>query len=446
MRASIGSLFAIVPFRLPPRCSCPGQGQRAWMMTPPPPAILRHWMAGLLDAFSPRTQGRVLTLVAGALLAPGRRTVASALRVMGLAEAPAFTSYHRVLDRNGWSSRELARRLLRLLVRRLVPEGPIIVGLDDTLERRRGARIEAEGIYRDPVRSWRGHFAEASGLRWLSLMLLAPVPYASRVWALPFLTVLAPSARYHQERGRRHKTLLDWGRQTLLQLRRWLPGHRIVAVTDTSFAALELLGAVRGRVDVITRLRLDANLFAAAPPRRPGQSGRPRRKGERVPKLEQRLARADTPWRRVGVPDWYGGGGRGGGIVSGGARWVHARPPGRARRPVLGRGPRGRARGRHRLGRRRLVPCRPAGRADPLGPGARSRGQVQAAGLPVHRRDRRPDADPAVVRPALAPRGHLRGRTPAPRRRDAAAVVGQGDHAHHAGAAGALLAGRPLGR
>ena len=380
------------------------------MMTTPPPAILRHWMAGLLDAFSPRTQGQVLTLVAGAILAPGRRTVASALRVMGLAEAPTFTSYHRVLNRNGWSSRELARRLLRLLVRRLVPEGPIIVGLDDTLERRRGAKIKAKGIYRDPVRSSRSHVVKASGLRWLSLMLLAPVPYARRVWALPFLTVLAPSARCHQERGRRHKTLLDWGRQTLLQLRRWLPGRRIVAVTDSSFAALELLGAVRRRVDVITRLRLDANLFAPAPPRRPGQTGRPRRKGERVPKLEQRLTRADTPWRRVGVPDWYGGGEREVDIVSGVAVWYHA------------------------------------GRADPLGPGARSRGQVQAAGLPVHRRDGRSDADPAVVRPALAPRGHLRGRTPAPRRRDAAAVVGRGDHAHHAGAAGALLAGRPLGR
>src|SRR4051795_742881 len=343
MRASIGSLFAIVPFRLPPRCSCPGQRRRAWMMTTPPPAILRHWMAGLLAAFSPRTQGRALTLVAGAILAPGRRTVASALRVMGLAEAPTFTSYHRALNRNGWSRRELARRPLCLLVRRLVPEGPIIVGLDDTLERRRGAKIKAKGIYRDPVRSSHSHFVKASGLRWLSLMLLAPVPYASRVWALPFLTVLAPSARYHQERGRRHKTLLDWGRQTLLQLRRWLPGRRIVAVTDTSFAALELLGAVRGRVDVITRLRLDANLFAPAPPRRPGQTGRPRRKGERVPKLEQRLARADTPWRRVGVPDWYGGGEREGDIVSGGRGWDPARPPGapRSRGPPAGPGPAG---------------------------------------------------------------------------------------------------------
>jgi hypothetical protein len=175
--------------------------------------ILRHWLGELLDAFSPRTQSQVLTLLAGAVLTPGRRTVASALRVMGLATVASFPNYHRVLNRNAWSSRDLARRLLILLVRAGVPAGPIILGLDDTLERRRGAKIKAKGIYRDPVRSSHSHFVKASGLRWLSLMLLAPVPFAGRVWALPFLTVLAPSERYHRERGTRHKPLLDWGRQ-----------------------------------------------------------------------------------------------------------------------------------------------------------------------------------------------------------------------------------------
>ena len=242
---------------------------------------------------------------------------------MGLATTARFTNYHRVLNRNAWSSRDLARRLLILLVRAVVPDGPIILGLDDTLERRRGAKIKAKGIYRDPVRSSHSHFAKASGLRWLSLMLLAPVPFAGRVWALPFLTVLAPSERYHRERGTRHKPLLDWGRQMLLQARRWLPDRRIVAVTDMSFAALEFLAAVRRHVCVITRLRLDANLFAPAPPRRPGQMGRPRRKGERLPKLEERLARADTPWQRLRVADWYGEGERMIEAVSGTAVWFH---------------------------------------------------------------------------------------------------------------------------
>lgn len=297
------------------------------MMTTQAPALLRQWMAELIDAFAPRTRNHVLTLIAGALLAPGRRTVASALRVMGLGQVRTFTTYHRVLNRNAWSSRDLAHRLLALLVQAFVPEGPIVIGLDDTLERRRGAKIKAKGIYRDPVRSSHAHFVKASGLRWLSLMLLAPIPFAGCVWAVPFLTVLAPSERYHRERGRRHKTLLDWGRQMLLQVRRWLPERQIVAVTDTSFAALELLGAVRQHVCVITRLRLDANLFAPAPPRRPGQTGRPRRKGERVPKLEERLERADTPWQRVSVPDWYGEGERAMEIVSGTAVWFHGGLP-----------------------------------------------------------------------------------------------------------------------
>jgi hypothetical protein len=154
-------------------------------------ALLRSWMGEMIDAFSPRTQDHVLTLLAGTLLTPGRRTVAAALRVMGLGQAPTFTSYHRVLNRNTWSSRDLARRLLLRLLRTLVPPAaPVIVGLDDTLERRRGAKIAAKGIYRDPVRSSRSHFVKASGLRWLSLMLLAPVPFAKgcgtyTTWALP---------------------------------------------------------------------------------------------------------------------------------------------------------------------------------------------------------------------------------------------------------------------
>src|SRR5947209_19594321 len=191
------------------------------------PVALTRLIVKFAPVFSKRVWEHVQVLVVGALLAPGKRTVTAVLRVMGLSQEQQFQRYHRVLNRAQWSSLALARVLLALLVHTFVAEGPVVIGVDDTLERRRGAKIKAKGLYRDPVRSSRSHVVKASGLRWLSLMLLAPVPYASRVWALPFLTVLAPSARYHQERGRRHKTLLDWGRQALLQLHRWLPGRRL---------------------------------------------------------------------------------------------------------------------------------------------------------------------------------------------------------------------------
>ena len=179
------------------------------------------WMAPFRQGFTAPTWHHVLVLITGAILSPGRRTVAAALRVTGLEQHPCFTNFHRVLNRNRWSSRRVARCLLRLLVSSFVPEGPVVLGLDDTLERRWGAKIKARGIYRDPVRSSHGHFVKASGLRWLSIMLLPEIPWASRVWGLPFLTALAPSERYASKHNRPHKKLTDWGRQILLQASRW---------------------------------------------------------------------------------------------------------------------------------------------------------------------------------------------------------------------------------
>ena len=105
-------------------------------------------------------------------------------------------------------------------------------------------------------------------MRWLSVMLLAPIPWARRVWALPVLTALAPSERYARERGVRHKRLTDWAHQLLRQVRRWLPGRALIMVADSTFAALDLLAALAPCLTCITRFRLDAQLFAPPPPRR----------------------------------------------------------------------------------------------------------------------------------------------------------------------------------
>src|ERR671926_1028723 len=183
-------------------------------------------------------------LLLGTILAPGPRTVAAALRVLGLHHEVHFQTYHRVLNRATWSSRALSHLLLLLLLRAFVPEeAPVIVGIDETIERRRGAKIAARGIYRDPVRSSKEHFVKTSGLRWVSMHLLASIPWIGRVWALPFLTVLAPSERYHLSQGKRHKKVHEWGRQLIVQLRRWLPDRTLVVVADSTYAVIELLAA-----------------------------------------------------------------------------------------------------------------------------------------------------------------------------------------------------------
>lgn len=278
--------------------------------------------------FFQRSWRHAEVLLIGAILAPGKRTVTSLLRVTGLARERHFVNYHRVLSRAAWSSRAASRLLLERLIEAFVPSGPVVLGIDDTIERRRGKRIAAKGIYRDPVRSSHGHFVKASGLRWISLMLLAPVPWAGRVWALPFLTALAPSERYCRGRGLRHKKLTDWARQLVMQARRWLPHRDIVVVGDSGFAALELLATLtRHKVTGITRLRLDAALYDPAPPRLPGTNGRPRTKGARLPNLSEVLRSAHTPWQSVMVPGWYGEGERRVEICSATAVWRHGGMP-----------------------------------------------------------------------------------------------------------------------
>ena len=176
-------------------------------------------------------------------------------------------------------------------------------------------------------------------------MLLVPVPWARRVWALPFLSVLAPSERYSAKRGKRHKKITDWARQTLLLVRRWWPEREIVAVADSAYASLRLLASCQRflprAVTFITRLRLDAALYDPAPPRRAGQIGRPRLKGERLPNLSLVAEDPSTVWAPASVEDWYGSGERTVEVASATAVWYSTGLPAVPIRWVLVRDPQG---------------------------------------------------------------------------------------------------------
>ena len=278
------------------------------MRTLPPKMV--QALAPFAPLFSKRVFRHAQVLLMGAILATGRRTVSSALRAMGLDHEKRFHRYHRVLSHASWSSLKVSRVLLGLLVEMFVADGdPLIVGIDETLERRYGKKISARGIYRDPVRSTHEHFVKSSGLRWVCVMLLVEIPWAGRVWALPFLSALAPSERYAAKRGKRHKKITEWAWQLLLVLRRWYPHRKMVAVADRAYASLKLLDQCRRLSDPITfvsRLRLDAALYEPAPPRRPGQIGRPRLKGERLPNLSVVAEDPNTAWEPTEIANWYG--------------------------------------------------------------------------------------------------------------------------------------------
>ena len=248
----------------------------------------------------------------GALLAIGPRTVAACLRVLGLAEHPGFAAFHRVLNRNAWSGLALARTLLRMVVAAFVPTGPVVIGVDHTLERRRGRRIGPAGHFYDAGRSSAEWQATSRGLRWLTAAVLVEVPFAGHVWALPVLTALTPSKTWSERHGRRHRPVTDWARRLLLALRRWLPDRPIVAVMDGEFAALEPLHSLRlgparppggqGRPAALAGRAHDRSRDALAP-RRPG---RPRSLAQRRPDRVHLQHGALAPPRQADGPDPLG--------------------------------------------------------------------------------------------------------------------------------------------
>jgi hypothetical protein len=285
----------------------------------------------VIGVFAPRGSARVVAavklVVGGAIRAPGPRTVPAGLRGLGKSADAPVQHDHRVLNRAHWSALDASRRRLELRLDGFVPPGPVVMGRDETLERRRGERSAAQGVYRAPVRSAPAPFVKARGVRWVWLMALARLPWGARVWALPLLTGLAPAERSDPSQGRQPHSILERARQRGRLVRRWGPSRALVVVGDSTYAAREGLDAVRERACVLTRWRLDAALYAPAPPRQPQQSGRPRQKGMRRPTLAQRRADPTTPWKLVTAAPWYGQQARRGQIASATAVWDHAGLP-----------------------------------------------------------------------------------------------------------------------
>jgi hypothetical protein len=263
--------------------------------------------------FRSRVWQKCLVLLCGAICCPGSRTVCNLLRTVGLTDDKRFHKYHRFLSRDRWSALQLSQLLLKQLVNTFLRSGEVLVfGIDETIERRWGSKITKRGIYRDAVRSSATHFVKCSGLRWMSLMLLTPLPWLKKgSWALPVLTALCPSKRYWQERlaPRSHKKLMDWAGQLLVWLARYAKplGRPVFLTGDGSYATYELMGnAKKYGVGLITRMRLDARLFHLPPPPVAGKRGPKPKIGKRILNMVSRLNDGRVKWTEVTFDEWYG--------------------------------------------------------------------------------------------------------------------------------------------
>jgi hypothetical protein len=226
---------------------------------------------------------------------------------MGLGQEKRCERYHRVLSRARWSGLQGAKIVLGLLVPLLPASWPILVGVDETIERRKGRKIPATGCSRDPVRSTEKHVLTCFGLQWVAMMVRVPLPWSQRPWALPFLTVLAPSQRANGAVGKRHKTTIDWAIQMLKVVSCWLGARAWVLVGDGGYACVRLAWACVDHQGTLTsRLRLDARLYAFPAPVPPGKRGPKPKNGPRFPPLKSLVEEATPQGQEVEVP-WYGG-------------------------------------------------------------------------------------------------------------------------------------------
>ena len=170
---------------------------------------------------------KVVTLVCGVILSPGRRTVASALRAVGLASDRSFGNHHRLLSRDRWSAISASKILLSLLLDEFLPlDQPVDIVADETLERRRGKRIAYKGLFRDAVRSTQTNVVTAFGVRWLCLSVLVPVPWSKRRWALPFFGLPVCSEKNCAKRNRVYRGSAGLTLESLIKIRRWLGQDR----------------------------------------------------------------------------------------------------------------------------------------------------------------------------------------------------------------------------
>jgi DDE superfamily endonuclease len=271
------------------------------------PVQIHEVLVAFAPFFSRPVWDHVQVLILGAILAREKRTVTSALRAVGLAQERGFTNYHRVLNRAVWNASLCAKVLLGLLVLLAPPGLPLRILVDETLERRKGDKIKTKGLYRDAVRSSRKKVVHCYGLRWVAMMLLVPLPWSSRPWALPFFTLQVPSKKTCQKLGKPHKSVIDRVCLVLRLIQRWLPQRSLILVGDGAYAAVELIQFCRSLpnpVTLVTRFRWNAALYDQPPKPIAGKRGRKPTKGKRQPSLKQRLGDPSTAWESLTVT-WY---------------------------------------------------------------------------------------------------------------------------------------------
>lgn len=277
----------------------------------PIPAEIIAVFSAFESQFCKPTYLKLQIIMIGTILGRGRRTIASALRAVGLSQEENFSNYHQVLNRAKWSGLATSKILLKLICEKLGNLDNYRFGIslviDEHLERRSGRKIKKLCSWRDPLLSNKQSISR-QGLKWLTVAVVISSPWGKCKWALPFFSTIVLTKKQSEKLGkRRHKPVSKLTQQICRIVRRWLPGIAIKIVGDGAYSVIELGHcAIKAAISLIAPLRMDARLFEVPPPRLPHQAGRTRVVGAPLPKLSEVLTSTLTCWQRTTVR-WYGG-------------------------------------------------------------------------------------------------------------------------------------------
>lgn len=278
-------------------------------MTNLPLAILNVF-AIFAPLFSRSVFKNALQLFLGHILCKNRRTVTEILRQISLKHIKNFSKYHWVLSGAKWCSIQGAKILLFSLGK-ICPKD-IVISIDSTIERRKGPKIKGLGRQRDAVQSTKENKVLIIGLNWLVFAIHVQFPWALRVWACPFFSVLmypenplsSSKNKSDLKKCRKHKTLNEWASQIVRIIAKWMGKiKRITIVADSAFATYILANTcIDSCVNLISRMRLDARTFEFPPI---NKKGRPRLVGKRLPTFDKLAKDPSQTWQEVDVK-WYG--------------------------------------------------------------------------------------------------------------------------------------------
>ena len=268
------------------------------------------YLGNLLAQFSPLftkpTFITFVTLVKGAILAPGYRTTTGMIRAAGGLAEKHYTTYHRFWSEARWNH-WLAFRLLAKLVLAIVP-GEVKLLVDDTVVRRWGRKVWGRGRHRDPVLSSRGYTVICSGHRWVTLAVAVKLPFTSRYWALPVGALLHRRKALCEKTNDRHRKPEELAKILVYKLLRYFPERRFVLIGDGGYRSADFaLWCEKVGCELVSRINRNGVLYDDPKPHPHGRAGRPRKKGEVQPNFKERvLAAKPRDWQQ-GQVVWYQG-------------------------------------------------------------------------------------------------------------------------------------------